>query len=107
MEQPPQLSAILRSLAERLSSLEDAVGARSAPAGEIRQALDDILKIYGITAQSGEVINTQRDQILALTQAIGSFHSRLLEFDRRSTIEHEAIRVLMEQLVSAMQEQLV
>lgn len=101
----PQLSAILRSLAERLSSLEDAVNARSAPAGEIRQALNDILKIYGVTGMTGEVVTAQREQIQALAEAMTRFHARSIEHDRRAMAERKEIRELLEQLRACQREQ--
>lgn len=91
-------SAILLAIAERLTALELAVDARSAPAEQIRQALDDILAIYGVTAQTGEVIGQQRDQIQALAEAMERFHRRLVEHDRLAADAREEIRALLEQL---------
>jgi hypothetical protein len=50
----------------------------------IRQALYDLLRIYGISAQSGEVLKNQNMQIQALAEAMTIFHARLIEHDRRA-----------------------
>jgi hypothetical protein len=96
----PQLVAILRAIEERLTDLENAILARSAPAEEVRQALDDILKIYSITGQTGSVAIQQRDQIQALAEAMTAFHARLLDHDRRSGDEAAEIHGLMVQIRS-------
>lgn len=64
-------------------ALESAVLAvlRTPP---IRQALYDLLRIYGMTAQTGEVIGNQHEQIQALAEAMTIFHARLIEHDRRA-----------------------
>ena len=94
----PQLTTILRAVEERLTALEAAIASRSAPAAEIRQGLDDILRIYGITAQTGEVLHGQREQIQALAEAMTMFHGRLIEQDHRALAERLEILTFMNQL---------
>jgi hypothetical protein len=50
----------------------------------IRQAFHDLLRTYGIAAQSGEMIGNQHMQIQALAEAMTIFHARLIEHDRRA-----------------------
>jgi hypothetical protein len=101
----PWLTAILRAIEERLTRLEDAVQARSAPASEVRQALDDILNIYNVTGQTGSVIIQQRDQIQALAEAMTIFHARLLKHDQQSSDERAEIHSLMVQIRSLARKQ--
>lgn len=90
--------AILRAIEERLTTIEGQIAARSAPAPEIRQALDDILRIYSLTGQTAEVAHSQRDQIQALTEAWGMMHSLFQEHDRRELLIWDEVRELMVQL---------
>jgi hypothetical protein len=94
----PPLSAILLSLSERLTALELAIEARSAPAAQMQEAIYDILRIRGMTAQTGEVVAGQRDQIRALAEAMTMFHGRLVEHDLRSIDERSDVRALLVQL---------
>lgn len=94
----PRLTAILLAIEERLTRLEDAIQARSAPAEEVRQALKDILDIYNITGQTGSVVTQQRDQTQALAEAMTIFHARLLDHDKRSGDERADIHELMVQI---------
>lgn len=94
----PQIVAILRAVEERLTSLEEAILARSAPAEQVRQALDDILKIYNVTGQTGSVAIQQRDQLQALAEAMTVFHGRHIEHDRRTSEEAAEIHLLMVQV---------
>lgn len=94
----PQITAILLAIEERLTRLEDAIHARSAPAEEVRQALNDILNIYSVTGMTGSVVAQQRDQIQALAEAMTIFHARLMEHDRRSGDEAAEIHGLMVQI---------
>lgn len=94
----PQIVAILRAVEERLTGLEEAILARSAPAEQVRQALDDILNIYNVTGQTGSVAIQQRDQIQALAEAMTIFHVRHIEHDRRSEEEAAEIHTLMVQI---------
>jgi hypothetical protein len=51
---------------------------------QIRQALHDLLRTYGIASQTGEMIGNQHTQIQALAEAMTIFHARLIEHDRRA-----------------------
>lgn len=50
----------------------------------IRQALHDLLRIYGMSAQSGEVLRNQNAQVQALAETMNIFLGRLIEHDRRA-----------------------
>ena len=94
----PKALAILKAIEERLTAIEDAIAARSAPAEEIRQALHDILQIYSTTGQTAEVVSQQRDQIQAFAEAMTRFHELLLKHDAGSTEERSEIMLLMVQV---------
>jgi hypothetical protein len=94
----PPLSTILLRIEERLTAIEDLILARSAPAIAIDQAHDDLLRIRGITAQSGEVIGHQRDQMQALAEGVLHFGNRLITHDRQSAIDRRAIHVELVQV---------
>lgn len=50
----------------------------------IRQALNDILQIYGISGQFREVISNQHDQIVAIAGILTLIYTRLIEHDKRA-----------------------
>lgn len=72
---------------------------------EIRQALDDILNIYGHTGQIAEVIHTQRDELAAMTTAVEQLQAAITAHDTRSTEEREQIRDLMIQVIELQRKQ--
>ena len=101
----PQITAILRAIEERLTRLEDAIDARSAPAGEVQQALHDILEIYNITGMTGSVVSKQHEQLQALAETMALFLGRMIEHDRRSGDERAEIHGLMVQIRSLARKQ--
>lgn len=91
-----------------LVALEQLVQALAEPrplTPEIRQALDDILNIYGHTGQIAEVIHTQRDELAAMTTAVEQLQAAITAHDTRSTEEREQIRDLMIQVIELQRKQ--
>lgn len=89
--------AVIDAVLAHLAHLEEL--AQPHPlAPEIRQALDDVLKIYGLTGQMAEVLHQQRDQIQAFGDAMRRFHELLVQHDQQSTAERAEIHGLMIQL---------
>jgi hypothetical protein len=105
MTESPKLIAILRALEERLTDLEAAIAARSAPTEQVQQALHDILDIYNITGQTGSVVSKQHEQTQALAEAMTMFHGRLVEHDKHAIQAREDIYALMIQLRSLARQQ--
>ena len=50
----------------------------------VRQALRDILEIYGLSGQFREVISNQHDQIVAIAGILTLIYTRLVEHDKRA-----------------------
>lgn len=96
----PINTAILRAIEERMTALEEAVTTRRVSNEAITQALDDLLKIYGITAQTGEIIGHQRDQIQANTESLTEIRELMTKHHQQNKIEYEDIHGLMVQLRS-------
>lgn len=71
----------------------------------IRQALYDVLRIYGITAQIGELVGNQRTQIQALAEAMTLFHATLIEHDRKAAADFNEIAALMQLVHSLLEHQ--
>lgn len=86
------------AIVERLERMIDGLAQPRSLPPEIRQALEDILQIYGYTGQMAEVLHQQRDQIQALGEAMQRFHTLLVQYDTRSTAERAEIYELMIQL---------
>lgn len=84
-----------------LTALRALLIARSLPAEISQQSYDDTMRIYGITAQTGEVVSNERDQIQALADVINMMLGRVLEHDRRAIHTAAAIDGLL-LLVQAM-----
>lgn len=97
-EQEPALLATLEQLAHDLAEPRPL-------APEIRQALDDILNIYGHTGQIAEVIHHQRDELAAMTAAVEQLQQILAAHDSRSAEERETIRELMIQVIELQRKQ--
>lgn len=94
----PQIAAILRAIEERLTALMDA---QTDPEGRVQQAQNDILRSYGLIAQTAEIMGIQRDQILALSDAIAVLVARFVEHDRKVGKHHREILDLLTTLAHA------
>lgn len=88
----PQITAILRAIEERLTALMDL---QTDPEGRVSQAQTDSLRAYGMVAQIAELMGIQRNQILALSDAIAVLVARFVEHDRRVAVQHAAILELL------------
>ena len=88
----------LASIQARLEQLIEGLAQPRALPAEIRQAVDDILQIYGYTGQMAEVLHQQRDQIQAFGEAMQRFHALLTAHDQRSQAERAEIHGLMVQV---------
>jgi|GEM_PF-3040045 hypothetical protein len=93
-----EILAGLRAIEARMTAIEAAIGERSAPANEVHQALQDVLKIYMLTGQIAEVASSQRDQIQALAEAYERLSIALTTHDGVSTADRADIKELMVQL---------
>lgn len=90
-----QLIAALRAIEERMTAIEHLILERTAPGEAVQQGLDDLLHVYGITAQTGEVVGNQRDQLQALAEGMLHFSNRLIQHDRQSAIERREIQATL------------
>lgn len=95
----PQLQPIdiLYDIARRAALFDAAL---NEPEGVLRQALHDILRIYGLVAQLAEVVTQQRDQIQALADAMAIYLGRMIEHDRRMVSQHDEILHLLQSIAS-------
>lgn len=94
----PQVIAVLRAIEERLSEMQrDALD----PEGRVQQAQNDTLRAYGLIAQVAEIMGIQRDQIMALSDAIGILVARFVEHDRKVSAQHAAMLELLHALANA------
>jgi hypothetical protein len=88
----PQVLAILRAIEERITEL---VTLATDPNGRVSQAQTDALRTYGLVAQLAEVTGIQRDQVLALTDAMSIYLGKLIEHDRRMIAQHDTMLGLL------------
>lgn len=84
-QEQPRVVAILLAIEERLTEMQ---ATANDPAGRVQQSQNDTLRAYGLIAQVGEIMGIQRDQILALADAIAVLVSRFVEHDRKGTHQH-------------------
>ena len=49
----------------------------------VRQALRDLLEVYGFTGQFREVLSNQHDQIVAIAGILTMIYTRLIDHDKR------------------------
>lgn len=90
-----ELRALLQSIERRLEVIEQELLNRSAPAPEVHQALDDVLRTYGLAGQIAEVVRGQRDQIQALVDAYDRLSLSLTEHHDHSTGDRHEIKQLL------------
>jgi hypothetical protein len=93
----PQPIDILYDILRRVALFDAAL---NEPDGVLRQALHDILRIYGLTAQLSEVVTQQREQLQALADAMAIFLGRMIEHDRKSTAQHDDVLRLLQSIAS-------
>ena len=91
----PQIVAILVAIESRLTEL---IELATDPLGRVSQAQTDTLRSYGMIAQISEVISIQRDQLMALSDAISILIGRFIEHDRRVNVQHDAMLEMLQAL---------
>lgn len=93
----PQVIATLLALEVRLTEIIELL---TDPEGRAQQSQNDTLRSYGLIAQVGEIMGIQRDQILALADAISVLVSRFVEHDRKVATQHADILNRLEALAT-------
>ena len=71
----------------------------------IRQALHDILQIYGLSGQFREVLASQHDQIVAIAGILTLLYARLIEHDKRAIEIGKHTLIIMQRQAARMQAQ--
>lgn len=87
-QEQPRVVSILLAIEERLTEMQ---ATANDPAGRVQQSQNDTLRAYGLIAQVGEITGIQREQILALADAIAVLVSRFVEHDRKVAAQHADI----------------
>lgn len=65
---------------------------------QIRQGFHDLLRTYGIVAQTSEVVRNQNQQVQALAEAMTLFLGRMIEHERRSVRHQSAVETILDLL---------